>query len=65
MDDLNKMHILVKFYEEDKYSVLRLKKAVNLEEPIDFASWNTGRSIDVLWNGSTYPGNIIQFGGKR
>lgn len=63
--DINKIHILVKFYEEEKYSVLRLKRAVQLQEPIDFAAWDTKRSIDVLWNGTTYPGNILQFGGKR
>lgn len=63
--DLNKMHILVEFHQEGKCSVLRLKKAVNLEEPIDFASWDTQTSVEVLWNGKTYPGYILQFGGRR
>lgn len=65
MDDINKLHILVKFYEEEKYSVLRLKKAVSLKENTDFSAWDKHKSIDVLWNGTTYPGNILQFGGRR
>lgn len=62
--DLNNAFILVHFFEENKFSVLRLKKSVELDKNLEICKWDPSKKIDVLWHGTTYPGYILQFGGK-
>ncbi|XP_054723121.1 uncharacterized protein LOC129233082 [Uloborus diversus] len=63
--NFNKLQILVKFIEDKKYDVLRLKKSVQMEEGTDISAWDQNTIVDVLWNGVTYAGNIIQFGENK
>lgn len=60
------LYVLVFFYEEKKYSILKLKDAVSQSDLLimDLATWDRKQSVETKWEDGTYPANFLQFGGK-
>lgn len=60
------MFVLVFFYEEKKYSVLKFKEAVKNSDlqMMNLHTWDTKKSVETKWRDGVYPANFLQFGGK-
>lgn len=59
---------LLHFYEENKFSIMRLKdvipKGMEIADNYDLKKWDSTQVISVKWdNGFCYPARILQFGG--
>ncbi|GBN80599.1 hypothetical protein AVEN_187825-1 [Araneus ventricosus] len=61
------MFVLVFFYEEKKYSVLKLKEAVKNSDlqMMNLHTWDTKKSVETKWRDGVYPANFLQFGENR
>ncbi|GBN03708.1 hypothetical protein AVEN_258838-1 [Araneus ventricosus] len=61
------MFVLVFFYEEKKYSVLKLKEAVKNSDlqMMNLHTWDTKKSVETKWRDGVYPANFLQFGGEK
>lgn len=63
--------VLTHFFEEQKYSVMRLKEAVSsitknklLHKDFDPTTWNASETVKAAWAGKMYPAKFLQFGSK-
>lgn len=64
--DASNMFALVSFFEEQKFSVMRLKDCIPKiieKETLDLVAWDQNQIIEVMWQEDFYPANILQFGG--
>ncbi|GBN47948.1 hypothetical protein AVEN_10322-1 [Araneus ventricosus] len=61
------MFVLVFFYEEKKYSVLKLKGAVKKSDlqMMNLHTWDTKKSVETKWRDGVYPANFLHFGENR
>lgn len=63
---IKKQFVLVYFFQEEKYSILKLKDAVlpSQLENFDMNTWDPKQIVETKWNDSLYPAKFLQFGGK-
>ena len=63
----SKFYALINFFEEKKFSVMRLKDCVphgmEFRDDFDFQVWDQKKIVEILWDTHTYPAYILQFGG--
>ncbi|GBM35000.1 hypothetical protein AVEN_240362-1 [Araneus ventricosus] len=61
------MFVLVFFYEEKKYSVIKLKDAVKNSDLqiMNLHTWDTKQSVETKWRDGMYPANFLQFGENK
>lgn len=66
MDERKNLLVLVYFYEENQFSVLKLRDAVDSSQlaEIDVKLWDPKKSVETKWDNHYYPANFLQFGGK-
>lgn len=57
--------ILVHFFEEKKFAVMKTKDALpkNILEHVDINTWSTSATVEVKWQDNCYPAHLLQFGG--
>lgn len=61
---ISNFYALVHFFEEKKFSVMKLKDCIPQIDDFNLDTWDPKEIIEVLWdNGEPYPANILQFGG--
>lgn len=63
-------HVLVHFYDENNFSILRLRDAVTANSPFflneenDLGSWDPSTEVESFFADAVYPAKFLQFGRK-
>ncbi|XP_054717081.1 uncharacterized protein LOC129226495 [Uloborus diversus] len=68
---LNDLIVLVHFFEEDRFSIMKLKDCLPkdtldfMNENFNIEEWNRDKVMQVSWDGICYPARFLQFSDDR